>query len=102
MKEDRSYSVGRVSTTSQHICFVALNSNSLLPPIAENQDDVNVHDFDKCTAALYIKHTPCLYSYIQEIIKVPSSKNKIMNTYSDKRHSEVSAEYLSCKWGIGL
>ena len=32
MKEDKTYSTGRAPTTSQNICFVHLNSNSLFTP----------------------------------------------------------------------
>ena len=49
-----------------------------------------------------IKHT-LFFSYsLQVNIKVPSSTMKVVASYSDKRHSGVSAEKLSCKWGIGL
>ena len=35
-------------------------------------------------------------------MKVPFYTMKVMGAYSYKLHSEVSAEYLYSKWGIGL
>ena len=46
MEEEIRYSVGRASTPSRDIIFVYLNSNSLLPPVAENRDNFNIHNFD--------------------------------------------------------
>ena len=54
--------------------------------------EFDIHDFDQCTLALVIKHTPCLSSFIKVKIKVPSSTTKTMADYSDKFHSEVSSD----------
>ena len=46
MNDQRRYGVGTAPTPSQNISSVNLNSNSLLTPVAETQDDINIHDFD--------------------------------------------------------
>ena len=102
MEEDISYSVDWAPTPSWNIDFVHLNSDSLLPPVGETQDGVNIHNSYQCNAALGIKHTPCFYYFLQVNIKVPSSTMKAMTDYSDKRFSEVSDEQLYLKWGLGL
>ena len=81
MEEERSYSIGRAPTLSRHNFFVDLNSNSLLPPVMETRDDVNIHNFDLFIAVLGIEHTPCLYFSLQVNIKVPSSTMKLMDNF---------------------
>ena len=68
----------------------------------ETQYSVNIHSLGQSNATLGIKHTPCLSSSIQVNIKVRYSKMKLIASYYYKRHSEVSAEELSRKWGIVL
>ena len=94
------YSVGMAQTPSWHISFVNLNSNSLLSHVAETLDDVDIHNFDQFIAALGTKYKPRFSYSLQVNIKVNSYAMKVIDYYSDKRHSEVSAEELSCQWGI--
>ena len=47
----------------------------------ETRDNVNIIDFDQCTAALGIEFTPLLSSSLQVNIKFPSSTIKVMSAY---------------------
>ena len=73
MEEQRRYIVGRYQTPSRNIRFIDLKSNSLLPPVAQTQDDVNIHYVDQFNAVMGIKHTLFLSYSLQVNIKVPSS-----------------------------
>ena len=90
MEEEISYSIGKAPNTSWHIHFVNLNSNSVLPLVAETWDGIDIQDFEWYTVALGIKHTLWLYYYIQVNIKVNSYTMKAMDYNSDKRYSELS------------
>ena len=63
----------------------------------EAQDGVHIHTFGICNEKIGIENTTCFSYSLQINTKVPSSEMKVMADYSDKRHSEVSAEYLSRK-----